>query len=64
MKLPGYTVIWDLKNKREIMSLVSPNIKQMCAAVAWNPDIATQIITSSEDDLDPSLLVWDLRNAR
>jgi protein transport protein SEC31 len=46
------------------MSLISPNIKQMCAAIAWNPDVATQIITSSEDDLDPSLLVWDLRNAR
>jgi len=60
----GYTVIWDLKNKREAMALINPTSKQICVAVAWNPDLPTQIITASEDDQDPSLHVWDVRNAR
>ncbi|CAG8490660.1 13439_t:CDS:10 [Cetraspora pellucida] len=32
-------------------------------AVAWNPDMATQIITASEDDNNPVIVVWDVRNA-
>eukprot|EP00732_Lithocolla_globosa_P000751 Lithocolla_globosa_v1_NODE_281_length_4678_cov_13.661043.p1 type:complete len:1073 gc:universal NODE_281_length_4678_cov_13.661043:1186-4404(+) len=60
----GCTVIWDLKNKREVTSLVNGAGRQRCTAVAWNPEVATQLITSSEDDLNPGLLVWDLRHAR
>ncbi|CAG8482558.1 2724_t:CDS:10 [Acaulospora colombiana] len=33
-------------------------------AVAWNPDIATQIITASEDDNNPVIVMWDLRHAQ
>ncbi|RIB13203.1 hypothetical protein C2G38_2003608 [Gigaspora rosea] len=32
-------------------------------AVAWNPDLATQIITASEDDNNPVIVIWDVRNA-
>ncbi|KAF9191753.1 protein transport protein S31 [Haplosporangium sp. Z 767] len=32
-------------------------------AIAWNPDVATQIITATEDDNNPVILVWDLRYA-
>ncbi|KAF9004641.1 hypothetical protein BDQ17DRAFT_1354419 [Cyathus striatus] len=32
--------------------------------VAWHPDNATRIITASEDDSSPIIMVWDLRNAR
>ncbi|KAF9331590.1 protein transport protein S31 [Podila minutissima] len=32
-------------------------------AIAWNPDVATQIITATEDDNSPVILVWDLRYA-
>ncbi|KAF8952305.1 protein transport protein S31 [Haplosporangium bisporale] len=32
-------------------------------AIAWNPDNATQIITATEDDNSPVILVWDLRYA-
>lgn len=60
----GYTVIWDLKNKKEAMALINPSSRQICVALAWNPDMPTQIITASEDDQDPSLQVWDVRNAR
>ncbi|CAG8613268.1 11172_t:CDS:10, partial [Acaulospora morrowiae] len=79
----GYTVIWDLKYKREVVNLSytgpagslassygmgSMNIpgaggRRGVTAIAWNPDIATQIITASEDDNNPVILMWDLRNA-
>ena len=32
-------------------------------AIAWHPDNATQVITASEDDMNPVIYVWDLRNA-
>ncbi|CAG8591763.1 13128_t:CDS:10 [Ambispora gerdemannii] len=32
-------------------------------SVAWNPDVATQLITASEDDNNPVIVMWDLRNA-
>lgn len=65
----GNTVIWnfkDLKTKKtalEAITLTSPVAKQT-TAVAWNPFSSTQLITASEDDREPSLQIWDLRNAR
>ncbi|KAG8985457.1 protein transport protein S31 [Tulasnella sp. JGI-2019a] len=32
--------------------------------VAWHPNNATRLVTSSEDDSSPVIMVWDLRNAR
>ncbi|KAF8318711.1 hypothetical protein DL93DRAFT_2164889 [Clavulina sp. PMI_390] len=34
------------------------------SAVAWHPDNATRVITASEDDNSPIIMVWDLRNSR
>ncbi|KAI0243831.1 protein transport protein S31 [Massospora cicadina] len=66
----GYTVIWDLKNRREVMNLgYQPNQAfgasgaRGVTAVAWNPDSATQLVTASEDDNNPVVMLWDLRNA-
>ncbi|KAF9439350.1 protein transport protein S31 [Entomortierella beljakovae] len=72
----GYTVVWDLKSKREVLTLSAAasmgsmnNLGQMGAsrrgitAIAWNPDVATQIITATEDDNNPVIQVWDLRYA-
>lgn len=109
----SYTVIWDLKNKREVMNLsyagpsgpmvggygvtnmttsLGTGGRRSITAVAWNPDMvgcylkcfaivpffpfpnvtnviifknrkATQIMTASEDDSNPVILIWDLRNA-
>ncbi|KAG9324271.1 hypothetical protein KVV02_008239 [Mortierella alpina] len=75
----GYTVVWDLKSKREVLTLSYPgasvggmgsmgNLGQGASrrgitAIAWNPDVATQIITATEDDNNPVILVWDLRYA-
>ena len=57
-------MIWDLKNNREAISVSSQTARPHVSAIAWNPSTSMQIITASEDDYDPSLLVWDLRNAR
>ncbi|CAJ0922359.1 15847_t:CDS:10, partial [Entrophospora sp. SA101] len=71
----GCTVVWDLKFKREVTTLsysvpdsavgLSGGVgRRGATAVAWNPDLATQIIVASEDDNNPVIVVWDLRNAR
>ncbi|RKP26201.1 WD40-repeat-containing domain protein, partial [Syncephalis pseudoplumigaleata] len=71
----GYTVVWDLKNRREVLHLnyggaasgggpAGLSGRRGVTAVAWNPDGATQLVTASEDDGNPVILTWDLRNAR
>jgi protein transport protein SEC31 len=57
----GYTVVWDLKNKREVMQLSwsgnnsgqfgqsFPGMRRSVTAVAWHPDevcLLNQIYTS------------------
>ncbi|KAK9717564.1 protein transport protein S31 [Basidiobolus ranarum] len=65
----GYTVVWDLKYRREVMHMAYPGIsmgmggRRGITAVAWNPDNATQLVTASEDDNNPVIMMWDLRNA-
>ncbi|TIB65666.1 hypothetical protein E3P78_00539 [Wallemia ichthyophaga] len=34
------------------------------SSVAWHPDNATRLVTASEDDTSPVIMLWDLRNAR
>jgi protein transport protein SEC31 len=95
----GYTVMWDLRGKREVVALaysggastlagqsgVSSGMavggRRGMSAIAWHPDNvstlnilltelivlpmqATRLVTASEDDLSPVIMVWDLRNAR
>ncbi|CAI2182159.1 8380_t:CDS:10 [Funneliformis geosporum] len=38
-------------------------VRRGTTAVAWSPDNATQIITASEDDMNPVIVIWDVRNA-
>ncbi|THH20311.1 hypothetical protein EW146_g1016 [Bondarzewia mesenterica] len=78
----GYTVVWDLRGKREVVALaygggagtlaggglqgsgMSFGGRRGMSDVAWHPDNATKLVTSSEDDTSPVIMVWDLRNAR
>ncbi|KAI0654852.1 hypothetical protein C8Q70DRAFT_924945 [Cubamyces menziesii] len=80
----GYTVVWDLRGKREVAALAygggagtlaggmpgygAPGFamggRRGMSDVAWHPDNATRLVTSSEDDASPVIMVWDLRNAR
>ncbi len=33
-----------------------------CSSVAWNPEVATQLLVACADDLSPTIQLWDLRN--
>ena len=76
----GYTVVWDLKSKREVTALsyagaaptgVGANFgqsgwggggKRGVSAVQWHPDNPTKLATASDDDHNPVIMLWDLRN--
>ncbi|KDQ53752.1 hypothetical protein JAAARDRAFT_422252 [Jaapia argillacea MUCL 33604] len=79
----GYTVVWDLRGKREVVALAygggagtlagggggagafgGSGGRRGMSDVAWQPDNATRLVTCSEDDSSPVVMVWDLRNAR
>ncbi|KAK9365691.1 hypothetical protein V1509DRAFT_632497 [Lipomyces kononenkoae] len=63
----GFTSIWDLKNRREVLHLFYPGPggggRRGVSSVVWHPDNSTKLITASEDDNAPVILMWDLRNA-
>ena len=60
----GQSVVWDLKLKRSVINFTDPNNRaQRNSVVAWSPDVATRVIVASEDDRNPVLQMWDLRNA-
>lgn len=60
----GTTVLWDLKAKKEVISFKDPANRQRCSAVVWNPDVATQLLVAYDDDRQPSMQMWDLRNCQ
>jgi len=62
----GYTSIWDLKAKKEVLHLTYTNSsgsRANLSTVAWHPTQSTKLITASESDGVPVLLTWDLRNS-
>ncbi len=34
-----------------------------CSGLAWNPEVPTQVMVAYNDDNNPSLQLWDLRNS-
>jgi len=58
----GVTAVYDLKQKKEVISFRDPAGRQRCSSVAWNPEVATQLVTGYDDDSNPALQMWDLRN--
>ncbi|KAG4300895.1 hypothetical protein PCK1_002972, partial [Pneumocystis canis] len=62
----GITSVWDLRAKKAVVNLQFPGIgggKKGMSSVIWHPDFATKIITASEEDTLPVILMWDLRNS-
>lgn len=59
----GYTVIWDLKSRKEVIQLCLPGGRKSVSAIAWNPDTPTHILTTTDDDQSPIIYSWDLRNS-
>ncbi|XP_028661194.1 protein transport protein Sec31A isoform X12 [Erpetoichthys calabaricus] len=59
----GRASVWDLR-KNELIIKVSDHSNRMhCSGLAWNPEVATQLILASEDDRMPVIQMWDLRFA-
>ncbi|KAG2466916.1 SC31A protein, partial [Polypterus senegalus] len=57
----GRASVWDLR-KNELIIKVSDHSNRMhCSGLAWNPEVATQLILASEDDRMPVIQMWDLR---
>jgi protein transport protein SEC31 len=60
----GSTIVWDLKKKQEVICFKDPANRARCSAVAWHPDVPTQLIVCYDDERNPSMQMWDLRNAQ
>lgn len=58
----GTMTVWDVKSKRESLTLNNLGRKPV-SAIVWDPVKTTRLITAVPDDTDPVILVWDLRNA-
>jgi len=60
----GTTVVWDLKQRKEVISFQDPASRQRCSDVVWNPEKPTQLLVAYDDDRQPSMQMWDLRNVK
>ncbi|KAH3680954.1 hypothetical protein WICMUC_000097 [Wickerhamomyces mucosus] len=62
----GYTAIWDLRAKKELIHLsytTNTGSRATLSTVAWHPSLSTKLATASEADGAPVILTWDLRNS-
>lgn len=61
----GYTSIWDLKAKREVLHLAYNGASGRAdfLSVAWHPTQLTKLATASQSDACAAVMTWDLRNA-
>lgn len=57
----NHASIWDLKAKREVLQLSYTNIN--LSSIQWHPNQSTKLITASNNDIEPIILTWDLRNS-
>lgn len=58
----GVLRIWDLKQRRQVISIPSPGSRMRCSGIHWHPDIATQVLTTCDQDNGFGALLWDLRS--
>ena len=58
----GLTVVWDLKSKKEVITIKDPANRTRCSALSWNPDVPTQLLVAYNDDSNPCIQLWDMRN--
>jgi protein transport protein SEC31 len=61
----GLSVVWDLKQKKPLVTLANPNSKEKrrYSSLAWSPDEPTHLVVGCEDDSSPYIEYWDLRRA-
>ncbi|KAM5141534.1 protein transport protein Sec31B isoform 2-T2 [Mantella aurantiaca] len=59
----GKAVVWDLRKNEPVIKVSDHSNRMHCSGMLWHPEIATQLILSSEDDRLPVIQLWDLRFA-
>ncbi|XP_072310454.1 protein transport protein Sec31A isoform X2 [Eucyclogobius newberryi] len=59
----GRTSVWDLRKNDLIIKVCDHSNRMHCSGIAWNPEVATQLVMASEDDRMPVIQMWDLRFA-
>lgn len=59
----GRATVWDLRKNEPILKVSDHSNRMHCSGMAWHPDVATQMVLSSEDDRLPVIQIWDLRFA-
>ncbi|XP_049416005.1 protein transport protein Sec31A isoform X4 [Epinephelus fuscoguttatus] len=59
----GRASVWDLRKNDLIIKVSDHSNRMHCSGLAWNPEVATQLVISSEDDRMPVIQMWDLRFA-
>ncbi|XP_061379075.1 protein transport protein Sec31A isoform X2 [Danaus plexippus] len=56
-------LVWDLRKNEPIMKLSDSQSGSRWRALAWHPQVATQLCVASDHDHAPVLQLWDLRLA-
>nr|CAD7423569.1 unnamed protein product [Timema monikensis] len=56
-------VVWDLRKNEPIIKLSDGSSRIRWKALAWHPEVATQLCLASEEDQTPVIQLWDLRFA-
>ncbi|XP_041086437.1 protein transport protein Sec31A-like isoform X10 [Polyodon spathula] len=59
----GRASVWDLRKNEPIIKVSDHSNRMHCSGLAWNPEVATQLVLASEDDRMPVIQMWDLRFA-
>ncbi|KAM9735637.1 LOW QUALITY PROTEIN: protein transport protein Sec31A [Menidia menidia] len=59
----GRASVWDLRKNDLIIKVSDHSNRMHCSGLAWNPEVATQMVLASEDDRMPVIQMWDLRFA-
>ncbi|CAJ1070098.1 protein transport protein Sec31A isoform X2 [Xyrichtys novacula] len=59
----GRAAVWDLRKNDLIIKVSDHSNRMHCSGLAWNPEVATQLVVASEDDRMPVIQMWDLRFA-
>lgn len=61
--MSGMITVWDLKTNKPIYNFSDSSQQQdKHAQLCWNPEIATQIAVTYDDEHSFELQIWDLRN--
>ena len=57
------SMVWDLRKNEAIIQVTDASNRVRCSCIAWHPDVATQLLTCSDEDRYPVIQMWDLRFA-